>query len=54
MSRLELGYLLLALLIAGVSVALGYAYYRSHRSSWRRAERRHRKRREKAARVPAE
>ena len=54
MSRLDLGYLLLAVLVIGVSAALGYLYYRSNRSTWLRAERRRRKRREKASRVPAE
>jgi len=54
MSRLELGYLLLAMLVIGVSAALGCLSYRSHRSTWRRAERKHRKRREKGSREPAE
>ena len=54
MSRLDLGYLLLAVLVIGVSAALGYLYYRSNRSTWLRSERKQRRRRKKAARVPAE
>ena len=54
MSRLDLGYLLLALLIAGVAAGLWYAFYNSHRGTWLRSERKQRRRRKKAARVPAE
>ena len=54
MSRLELGYLLLALLVAAVTAALWYLAYNSRRSTWKRDVRKQRKAREKAARVPAE
>ena len=54
MSRFELGYLLLALLIAGVAAAVWYLAYNSHGRTWKRDVRKRRKARDKAAKVPAE
>lgn len=54
MNRLEVGYLLLAILLASISAGLWYAFRNSHRSTWLRSERKRRKRQEKTARVPAE
>ena len=54
MSRFELGYLLLAVLVIGVAGALAYLSDRSKRSTWLRGERKRRKQRDKAAGVPAE
>lgn len=43
MSRFELGYLLLALLIAGVAAAVWYLAYNSHGRTWKRDVRKRRK-----------
>ena len=54
MSRIELGYLLLVLLIASVSGALWYLSYKSKGSTWKRDVRKQRKARAKAERIAAE
>jgi hypothetical protein len=54
MNRLDLGYLLLAILVAGVSIALWYLSYNSKGNTWRRDLRRRRKARAKSERIAAE
>lgn len=54
MSRLELGYLLLAILIASVSAGLWYLSYNSKGNTWKRDLRKRRKARAKAERIAAE
>ena len=53
MSRLELGYLLLVLLVAGIAAGVWYLAYNSHDRTWKRDARKRRKR-EKASRDAAE